>query len=229
MSIESRAFCFPRDHVSHQLLESAWFAEPGPAFIKVMYDCGQALAQVLLESLQDVPKSICVMSQAIDADGIAKGVSDFLVAQGVQVRHVCLWNQMSIRFEGGEEIAPILRSYTEAGYTECEQLVAVQSFLGLGTVLKTNITANFARIEPELIHVLAPAMPSSLQDSLRPQFPASINERFRYHTFVYDSDLDTTTGELRPGIGGLPAERMGLHKDTTYLGFPLSVVDLMKA
>jgi hypothetical protein len=209
-------------------LEAAWFAEPGPAFIKVMYDCGQALAKVLLESLQTVPKSICVMSPAVDADGIAKGLSDFLVAQGVQVRHLCLWNQMCIRFEGGEEIAPILRSYTEEGYEACEQLVAVQSFLGLGTVLKTNITANLDRINPELIHVLAPAMPSSLQASLKPQFTASINERMRFHTFVYDTDLDVTTGELKPGIGGLPAQRMGLLKDTTYLGFPVSVVDLMK-
>jgi hypothetical protein len=228
MSAEPREFCFPLGHISHRLLENAWFAEPGPAFSEVMYDCGQALAAILLESLQEAPRKVCVMTPAEDADGIAKGVVDHLKGHGVDAYLLCLWNQLSTPFVGGEMVAPILRKYAQDGYDECDQLIAVQSFLGDSTVLKTNITAHFDKLKPQVVHVLAPAMHTKLQETLNRQFPESIHERFRFYTFVYDSDLDAATGELRPGIGGLPAERMNHQRHTSYRGFPHSVIELMQ-
>jgi hypothetical protein len=228
MSDDARAYCFPREHVSHRLLENAWFAEPGPAFCQAMYECGEALAVVLLESLQERPKKVCVMTPGIDADGIAKGVIDHLKANGIETYLLCLWNQLSIPFVDGVPVAPILRKYAQDGYLECDQWVAVQSFIGDATVLKTNITAHWGWLKPPLIQVLAPAMHAGLKETLRPQFPKEVNDRFRFHTFVHDSDLDPVTGELKPGIGGLPEERFNLPKDKTYLGFPLSVIELMQ-
>lgn len=228
MGNEPRAFCFPLGHISHRLLENARFADPGLPFNVVMYDCGQALAVSLMESFQDAPKKVCVMTPAEDADGITKGLTDHLQSHGIQVHLLCLWNHLSRPFVGGEMVAPILRTFTQDGYNECDQLVAVQSFLGDGTVLKTNITAHFDKLKPQLVHVLAPAMHTMLKPTLSRQFPEGISERFRFHTFVYDSDLDAATGELKPGIGGLPAERMNLQRSTTYRGFPHSVIELMQ-
>lgn len=106
--------------------------------------------------------------------------------------------------------------------------MAVQSFLGDGTILKTNVTAALQRFSPSNIQVLAPAMHTGLKAALLPQFPAALGPRFKFHTFVYDEDLDRETGELKPGIGGIGHERFGLPADKPYLGFPLSVLEILQ-
>jgi hypothetical protein len=56
------------------------------------------------------------------------------------------------------------------------------------------------------------------------------------HSFVYKERTHATAGHAldvagpaQPGIGGLVADRMNLPKDKAYMGFPLSVIDLMQA
>lgn len=98
--MDSRDFCFPITHPSRRLLESAWFAEQGFAFQRAMYDCGVALAEAMLPSLGEAPGRICMLTQAEDADGIAKGVRDALEAKGIEVRLMCLWSRVDKVYEG---------------------------------------------------------------------------------------------------------------------------------
>lgn len=226
--MDSRAFCFPQSHPSHRLLEEAWFAEPGFAFQRAMHDCGVALGEVMLSGLATVPTRMCVMAPAEDADGIARGVCEYLKSKGVEVRLLCFWSRVERLYEEGVNVAPILRTFAEPGFEESELLVAVQSFVGDGTVLKTNITAAFQHFNPSKIHVLAPALHVELKADLLPQFPASLSDGFDFHTFVYDSELDRDTGELKPGIGGHGYERHGLPAGKPYLDFPLSVLEILQ-
>lgn len=226
--MDSRAFCFPLSHTSHRLLEEAWFAEPGFAFQRAMHGCGLALAEVMLSRLEVVPARMCIMTPAEDADGIARGVRDYLESKGIEVRLLCLWSQVEKLYEDGINVAPILRTFAEPGFEDSEQLVAVQSFIGDGTVLKTNITAAYQHLSPGKIHVLAPAMHADLKADLTPQFPAGTVDSFEFHTFVFDADLDRETGELKPGIGGRGYERFGLPHGKPYLDFPLSVLEILQ-
>ena len=226
--MDSRAFCFPQSHPSHRLLEEAWFAEPGFAFQRAMHDCGMALGELFLSRLGVVPDRICVMAPAEDADGIAKGVCDFLQSKGVEVRLLCLWSRVERLYEEGINVAPILRTFAEPGFDDSEVLVAVQAFVADGTILKTNITAALQHFTPSKIHVLSPALHTGLKGELLPQFPAALSERFEFHTFVYDTDLDRDTGELKPGIGGRGYERYGLPQGKPYLDFPLSVLEILQ-
>lgn len=226
--MDSRDFCFPPEHRSRQLLEQAWFADQGYAFQRAMYDCGSALAEELFHELGGVHARVCVMAPAEDADGIAKGVSDYLVSKGIEVRLMCLWSRVEKVYEGGMNVAPVLRTFAEPGFAESEVLVAVQSFLGDGTVLKTNVTAALQLFVPDSIQVLAPAMHAGLRAEMLPQFPKEIGQRFNFHTFVYDHELDRKTGELKPGIGGLAHDRFGLSEDKPYLDFPLSVLEILQ-
>jgi hypothetical protein len=225
--MDSRAFCFPPDHHSRRLLESAWFAKPGAAFQREMYECGRELGSIFLASNSAHPASVCVLTQAEDADGIAHGLITYLEEKGVRTRLVCLWNRVERVYEEGISVAPILRNFREPGFQECEQLLAVQSSIGDGAVLKTNITYALQSLDPSKIHVLAPAMHKDTQVDLLSQFPADEMGRYEFHTFVYDDLLIRETGELVPGIGEVGCERYGLPKGKQYLDFPMAVMDAL--
>lgn len=226
--MDSRAFCFPQSHPSRRLLEEAWFAEPGFAFQRAMHECGVSLGEVMFSRLAVVPTRVCVTAPAEDADGIARGVCEYLQSKGVEVRLLCLWSRVERIYEEGINVAPILRTFAEPGFDESEILVAVQSFVADGTILKTNITAAFQHFRPSKVHVLAPALYKDLQAELIPQFPAELAGAFEFHTFAYDNVLDRDTGELKPGIGGRGYERYGLPPGRPYLDFPLSVLEILQ-
>lgn len=227
--MNSRVFCFPEAHDSRRLLNNVLHAQRGAAFQKEMYDCGQALAAEVLVRIGKTPGQICVMTPAEDADGIAKGVVDHLQSFGIEVRLLCLWNHPVKVFEEGIQVAPILRTYSAPGFDESEHLIAAQCVVGDPTVLKTNLTAHMQKIDPQQVHVLAPTMSAEVKNRLRSEFPASLYERFQFHAFAYDKELDEVTGELKPGIGGAVTERLGLPAGRPYLGFPLSVMDALRA
>lgn len=226
--MDSRAFCFPPSHPSRGLLDQALNAAPGFAFQRAMYDCGLGLGEALYMSLDFVPGRMCIMTQAEDADGIAKGVSDYLQSKGVEVRLMCLWSRVERLYEEGVNVAPILRTFAEPGFDESEALVAVQAFVGDGTILKTNIAATYSRFKPLKVHVLAPVMHTETQSYLLTQFPAHMEDVFKFHAFAHDSDLECDTCELKPGIGGHGNERYGLAKGKPYLDFPLSVLEILQ-
>lgn len=227
--MESRVFRFPSGHISHELLEKAASAEAGMAFQREMYACGQELGAMLSDRSPEGFKKVCIVTSALDADGLARGVADFLKAAGIEVKLLCYWSHPEKVYDAGVTVAPILRAFEEPGVDQCGHLVAVQSIAGDIATIKTNITAALQLLTPKSIQVLSPVLHADFRKSLLKQFPESMNCLFDFHDFAEDAELNAETGELKPGLGGLEMARMGLPAGKPYLGFPLSVMELLQA
>ena len=166
-----------------------------------MLTLGQYLAEKLSNRLKD-EETYCVASTAEDADFLAKGVIDGLLASVADVKLACFWNHHTTPVKGGESTAPIVRKFFEKGATDCQNLIIVKSVISGACVVKTNLTDLIQKMNPNRIFVVSPVMHVDAKMKLSREFPPEISNKFDFEYFATDAERDALTNEVKPGIGG---------------------------
>jgi hypothetical protein len=206
----TRSLAYPSDARATAMLDGLVNVESGVAYQSLMYDIGTLLADKLLaENKFEMESKVCLVSTVEDADFLSKGIYDVLKRAGLDLYFICMWNQREKVFAGGVTVAPIIRSFEQPGFEECEEMIVVKSIISGSCVVKTNITALFNRVQPRRILVVAPVMHKDSEKNLLKEFPASYSRKFDFKFFAKDSFRDDTTGEIKPGIGGNVYQRLG--------------------
>jgi len=160
--------------------------------------------------------TICVACTVEDADFLAQGMIDGLLAHGVgadKLRLFCFWNERLTRFDDEQsesfDIAPIVKQYEEPVDLGKAVLVVIKSIISGACVVKTNLSRLIDRAEPERIFVAAPVMHVEAKKRLEEQFPRTVSERFDFVTFAIDRVRNADKHTVVPGIGGSVYERLG--------------------
>ncbi|MBF8787643.1 MULTISPECIES: hypothetical protein [Pseudomonas] len=206
----TRSLAYPDDARATAMLDGLVSVESGAAYQKLMYDIGALLAEKLLaEKKLETSSKICLVSTVEDADFLSKGIYDVLKGRGFNMFFICMWNQREKVFDGGVTVAPIIRTFEQPGFEECDEMIVVKSIISGSCVVKTNITALFGKVQPEKIHVVAPVMHADSEKNLLKEFPATYSRKFDFQFFAKDSFRDNSTGEIKPGIGGNVYQRLG--------------------
>ena len=163
-----------------------------------MLTLGQYLAEKLSNRLKD-EETYCVASTAEDADFLAKGVIDGLLASVADVKLACFWNHHTTPVKGGESTAPIVRKFFEKGATDCQNLIIVKSVISGACVVKTNLTDLIQKMNPNRIFVVSPVMHVDAKMKLSREFPPEISNKFDFEYFATDAERDALTNEVKPG------------------------------
>ncbi|KWB39592.1 hypothetical protein WL34_10875 [Burkholderia cepacia] len=187
---------------------------------ETMKSLGGELARAIVPKVKgpDVGSTICIACTVEDADYLAQGLIDGLVARGVgadKLRLFCFWNERLTRFDdeqsGSFDIAPIVKQYEEPVDLGKAVLVVIKSIISGACVVKTNLSRLIDRAEPEKIFVAAPVMHVEAKKRLEEQFPPSVSERFDFVTFAIDRVRSADGHTVVPGIGGSVYERLGFE------------------
>ncbi|WP_179054996.1 hypothetical protein [Pseudomonas umsongensis] len=206
----TRSLAYPDDARATAMLSGLVSVESGAAYQKLMYDIGALLAEKLLaEKKLQASRKVCLVSTVEDADFLSRGIYDVLKNSGLHMYFICMWNQREKVYEGGVTVAPIIRTFEQPGFEECDEMIVVKSIISGSCVVKTNITALFNRMQPKKIHVVAPVMHKDSEKNLLKEFPANYSQKFDFQFFAKDSFRDDATGEIKPGIGGNVYQRLG--------------------
>jgi hypothetical protein len=225
----SRVWAYPEDMHAREMLGRLIDAPSGVDYQHAMYDIGGLLAEKLYEQNKlDRGSKICIVSTVEDADFLSRGVYDYLKAKDFSLFFVCMWNQRERVFDGGITVAPIIRSFEQRGYENCDEMIVVKSIISGSCVVKTNITALFSKISPKKIHVVSPVMHEDSEKNLLKEFPKEYSGLFDFQFFAKDNFRDMNTGEIKPGIGGNVYQRLGFddQKDKNKY-YPKMVVEFM--
>lgn len=185
---------------------------------------GERMAKNVLSFKRAAPLgTVCVICTVEDADFLARGVVDGLLAEGLskdRVKLVCFWNERIRRFDGDREdsfdVAPIIKEYREDVDVQHSLLIVVKSIISGSCVVRTNIATLIDRNLPERVIVAAPVMLKGAPDRLANEFPPAIAERFSYVTFAIDDEKGPDDNVI-PGIGGSVYERLGFEDKNAYV------------
>ena len=74
---------------------------------------------------------------------------------------------------------------------------------------KNQLLHLIGKINPKIIHIVAPVMYKDAQNSLKKEFPDSISSKFEFLTLAVDT-VRKTSGEVLPGVGGMVYPKLGL-------------------
>ena len=183
---------------------------PSQAYQATMRELGRHLSRSLMgqhgASLQG--KDVCVICTVEDADFLAAGVLDGLIANGLEASRLflqCYWNDR-VR-EDGISITLVIRQYVEPVESEKVAYVVVKSIISSGCVVRTNLTRALTEAKADSVYVLSPVMVAGAQERLGHEFPADLADKFSYIWFATDPEQ---VGEVvSPGVGGLVYDRLG--------------------
>lgn len=186
----------------------------GPeAYRKSMHDAGHLLANELLKLQSFAGMDSCtVVSTAEDTDYLTSGVTEVVrtrIPDGTS--SVVFWNNHR-RLSNGVSIAPVVHRFVQPGYESSKCLVVTKSVISGACVVRTNILALIESMQClEKIYVLSPVMYVGAEKVLLDSFPDDIAKKFEFVFFALDSDRNSVTGEVTPGIGGQVYELLGLN------------------
>ena len=171
------------------------------------YKLGVVLGEFLNGKSLMNDKSTMVACASEDADWLAKGVIDSISQKDISL--AVFWNdRVTIDCKNKIEYSPIIRSYIEP-ITDCHTLILVKSIISTSCVIKNQLLHLIGKINPKIIHIVAPVMYKDAQNSLKKEFPDSISSKFEFLTLAVDT-IRKTSGEVLPGVGGMVYLKLGL-------------------
>jgi len=197
-----------------------------PAYQKAMTELGQEMASTIaahkLPHEAATKPTVCIVCTVEDADFLARGLLDGLLAAGVgadQVKLMCFWNERVSNFPGSSgkdfDVAPAVKQYREAVDLSHAVVIVLKSIISGACVVKTNLATLIQEAVPSKVIVAAPVMLKGAEEKLAEEFPRSISDRFEYVTFAVD---DKKVGDnVEPGIGGVVYDRLGFVDKNTYV------------
>lgn len=149
----------------------------------------------------DPGESTALVTTPEDADFLTAG---FLEQSPSNTHLVCYWTDRS----DTADVATVIQRFEEPMPRKIDVVVVLKSIISSGCIVRTNLEAFLTSARPARIVIAAPVMLSSAEKALRSQFSKSIAQRFEFVTFARDTALEGKI--IRPGVGGVVEERLGL-------------------
>jgi hypothetical protein len=194
------------------------------AYQGAMTALGRQLGETVAKELPVLAgaQTVCVACTVEDADYLARGVLDGLMASGLtpeSLKFVCFWNERVHGFDGSEvrsfDVAPVLKQYREKADLDNSVVVIVKSIISGACVVKTNLATLIEDVTPSRVFVAAPVMLKGAEERLASEFPDAIAKRFEYMTFAIDDEK--RDDDVIPGIGGSVYARLGFEDKNAYV------------
>ena len=176
-----------------------------------MFEIGRNLGDALLDQINSDQANVYLACTVEDADFLARGILQSLEGKIRKVFFACFWNQHFSPFEIEDlKVAPILKRYQEPASENINYLIVVKSIISGACVVRTNLVHLIQSIEPEKIFIVAPVIHAEAEQKLKSEFEEAVYNKFQFFYFAKDEER-TSTGEVRPGIGGNVYQRLGFE------------------
>jgi hypothetical protein len=203
---------FDKYHNVQDLLDTLTSKKAKPdAYKKAMFEIGLNLGNALLDQINSDQASVYLACTVEDADFLARGILQSLEGKIRKVFFACFWNQHFSPFEIEDlKVAPILKRYQEPASENINYLIVVKSIISGACVVRTNLVHLIQSIEPEKIFIVAPVIHAEAEQKLKNEFEEAVYSKFQFFYFAKDQER-TSTGEIRPGIGGNVYQRLGFE------------------
>jgi hypothetical protein len=145
--------------------------------------------------------SFALVTTPEDADFLTRGMLEELPRKRAHL--VCYWTTRV------GDSATVNKEFVDPSTPKnVETVVIAKSIISSGCIARTNLEEFLAARKPKQILIAAPVMVKGADEHLRASFAASVARRFKFITFAIDSQVEG--GVVRPGVGGMVEERLGL-------------------
>lgn len=220
MTLGHRTYSKFADARAKDFLSSLLLSVDNPTqYRSVMKSLGELLGEHASSKISS-SDPILVASTAEDADYLASGVIESLMREkSSKIFSAVFWNNHYQLPNNKGSLAPIVHEFLEPGYSAAKTLIIVKSVMSGSCVVRTNLLHLLSNTDFERIFVVSPVIHSRSIESLNNEFPKSVSRKFSYLYFAQDSDKDSSTGEVKPGIGGQIYQLLGLGAQPVATSF----------
>ena len=210
MGMNERTYSSIANNLAKDHLQGLLDSKNNPRDYRVhMQELGKLLAESLVPELGKSNKCL-VISTAEDADFLQAGVKSVLNKNQISTKLAVFWNN-HYQLPSKNSVAPIVYKFIEPGFEQTDNVIIVKSVMSGSCVVRTNLIAMLNQIKnAKQIFIVSPVIHKNSEESLVKEFPSDISSKFHFVYFAKDSQKDSNSGEVIPGIGGQVYELLGL-------------------
>lgn len=225
MGIKNRTYSNIANHLAKDHLQGLLESKTNPrAYREHMKELGKLLAESLVQDLNK-SENCLIISTAEDADFLQAGVESVLKQNQISTKLAVFWNN-HYQLPTKGSVAPIVHKFIEPGFEQADNIIIVKSVMSGSCVVRTNLIAMLSQIKnSKKIFIVAPVVHKNSEISLIKEFPCDISSKFNFVYFAKDSQKDSNSGEVIPGIGGQVYELLGLVKQPALTNYMPKAVE----
>ncbi len=188
-------------------LESLLNEPPIAQYGRAMKSLGKSLG-LAIKSRLGSDKPFAIVSTPEDADFLVDGMLSSLPRS--RARLVCYWTKRK-HFEDGD-LATVVQQFVDPRLTNhpnVETVVVAKAIISSGCIVRTHLEKFLTESQPKRVIIAAPVMVKGADQQVASAFPKAISRTFEFVTFAKDPAAGPD-GVVRPGVGGVVEERLGL-------------------
>lgn len=197
---------FPASTTAAAKLALGALQEPSPPsrYAATMKKLGAELGTIVRDVHGPFVEPVALVITPEDADALATGLISKVPARHLKL--VCYWTKRH-SFPHGD-FATVTQRFIDPTLKSAPTAIILKSIISTGCVVRAHIETLLTKVQPERIIIAAPVMFKGADRELKKSFPKQISDRFEFVTLATDSKKDGDV--VRPGIGGMVYERLGL-------------------